>query len=811
MEDSFIRKFGVLILLAIAGAVTFRLLFYDVAPTASIDLKYSRSEIMEMSRSYLQNLGYDLKHYQQDAWFSGIGSTHLYFQTQGGIRHANDIIRADSLPVHHWYVSWYDRSQTKSQADESFSMWVSPGGRTLGFLHTIKDSASLPSLSKEEAEQRAAGFLRGQGVDLSRFVLSTSSETQQPNRLDHRFVWSNNDSLLEQTIWVQVQGTEIAGYRKELNESGSFLKMLAETSTLATFYGTAAYAVFFLLFFFIVTLFLKKYHEGEVGTKMAIMVFIGLFVVSVLGSINVYPLTGASVSMGDMNKYNTRIIMFGLTVFIYHVFISVMAFAAWSVGESSSRTTWPRKMAGIDSMITMKFFTLDVSEGIIRGYSWGLMLLGAYAAILYYLLPELKTGLFFLSASGVPESFIPGARPVLVGISGALFLEIVFRLFFLSFIKEKTGKTWLSVLVSTALWTATAFAMWDIPFGTPRLLGATGVLLMFGLIFSVLFLKYDLLTTFFAGFIMLSLNEAIPLFSSTGTSYVYAQWVTLGLLAVPPLLAVGGLIRKHRFEFTPETMPAHIQRISDRERMAKELEIARRVQMSLLPKVNPVTPGYDISGICIPALEVGGDYYDFVNLGGKRIGIAIGDVSGKGVPAAIYMTLTKGILQSHAEDNISPKTVLSKVNNLMYRTIDRNSFVSMFYAVLDPVERRIRFARAGQCPVIVAHRTGTHGSFLTPKGMALGLEPGRVFDSVLEEQELQLNSGEVLLFYTDGFTEAMTETGDEFGEERLVASLDKHRSKSASDIIKGIVEDVQSFTKGKPQHDDMTMVVVKVG
>lgn len=810
MEDSFTRKFGVLVLFALAGAITFRLLFYDVAPTASIDLKYGRNEIMEISRGYLQKLGYDLKNYQQDAWFSAIGSTHLYFQTQGGIRLANDMIRADSLPIHHWYISWYDRTQSKSQASESFSMWVSPAGRPIGFQHTIKDSASLPSLSKEEAERRAEDFLRGQGIDLSRFVLKTSSETKQPNRLDHKFVWSDNDTLLERTIWVQVQGTEIGGYRKELNESGSFQKMMSETSTAATFYGTAAYAVFFLLFFFIVTLFLKKYHEGEVGTRMAVMVFIGLFVVSVLGTINVYSIVGSSVQMGDMNNYNTRIIMFALTVFIYHVFLSVMVFAAWSVGESSSRTTWPRKMAGIDSMITMKFFTLDVSEGIIRGYAWGLILLGSYTAILYFLLPGLKTGLFFLSASGTPSAFVPELRPIFAGIGGALFSEIVFRLFFLSFLKEKTKKTWLSVLVSTALWTATAFAMWDIPFGTPRLMGAFGVLAIFGLIFSYLFLKYDLLTTVFASFIMIALNEAIPLFSSTGPSFVLSQWTTLGLLAVPPLLAIGGLARKQRFEFTLQTMPTHIQRISDRERMAKELEIARRVQMSLLPKMNPISPGYDISGICIPALEVGGDYYDFVNLGGKRIGIAIGDVSGKGVPAAIYMTLTKGILQSHAEDNVSPKTVLSKVNNLMYRTIDRNSFVSMFYAVLDPLERRIKFARAGQCPVIVAQRAGVHGSFLTPKGMALGLEPGKVFDAVLEEQELQLNSGEVLVFYTDGFTEAMTETGDEFGEGRLVESLDKHRSKSASDIIKGIVEDVQDFTKDKPQHDDMTMVVVKV-
>jgi phosphoserine phosphatase RsbU/P len=148
---------------------------------------------------------------------------------------------------------------------------------------------------------------------------------------------------------------------------------------------------------------------------------------------------------------------------------------------------------------------------------------------------------------------------------------------------------------------------------------------------------------------------------------------------------------------------------------------------------------------------------------------------------------------------------------LMYRTIDRNSFVSMFYAILDMEQKKIRFARAGQCPVFFAQRNNERGIFLTPKGMALGLEVGKVFDSVLEEQEMDVNPGEVLVFYTDGFTEAMTERGDEFGETRLMESIERHRNKSANEIINGVCHDVDVFTKGHQQHDDMTMVVVKVG
>ncbi|MFN0158540.1 MAG: PP2C family protein-serine/threonine phosphatase [Bacteroidota bacterium] len=811
MENSIIKKFGLLIIFGLVGAIAIFSLYEQVAPTASVDLKYTRGEIMDQASEYLSNLGHDVSSYQLDAWFNLNGQVHLYLQTINGIAYANNVIRADTITTHHWYLNWYDRNVPPSQSTESFQAWVSPGGRVLGFQHIIKDSAARLSIPREEARALAEKFLTRQGINLASHNLKSSSETQQSNRLDHRFVWSTRDTVLEGTIWVQVLGNEVGGYRMSHATSGAFQREFSDIGTTATFLSTSSFAVFFLLFFFIVILFLKKYHEGEVGTRTAVLVFIGLFAASLLSTINIYPVIGAGVGMGDLNRFNTRIIMFGFTVFIYHVFASVMVFAAWSVGESSSRSVWPAKLTGADSIIFGKLSTLDVAEGVLRGFLWGLIILGGYAAALAWYLPTFKSGIFVQGTSGTPEALVPFVRPALAGITGAIITEIVFRIFFISYLKEKFKRPWVGVIISTILFCFTTFVVWELPFGFLRFTESYIILALFGFLFSYLFMKYDLLTTLTANFVIIGFNEAIPLFTSTGEGFVATRWLALLLLVAPMFIAAAGFVKRKRFEFTPATMPTHIQRISERERMAKELEIARRVQMSLLPKTNPTADGYDISGICIPALEVGGDYYDFVNLGGRQIGIAIGDVSGKGVPAAIYMTLTKGILQSHAEDNVSPKVVLSKVNSLMYRTIDRNSFVSMFYAILDPAKKIIRFARAGQCPVIITQGGGKQDMLLTPKGMALGLEMGKVFDAVLEEQEVQLHSGEVLVFYTDGFTEAMTETGDEFGEQRLTESLARNRHKSASEIIKGICDDVEKFTDGHPQHDDMTMVVVKVG
>jgi sigma-B regulation protein RsbU (phosphoserine phosphatase) len=353
-------------------------------------------------------------------------------------------------------------------------------------------------------------------------------------------------------------------------------------------------------------------------------------------------------------------------------------------------------------------------------------------------------------------------------------------------------------------------SLWGVPLGMTGPAGTLTVAALFGIAFNLLFIKYDLVTAVVANFVIVAVNGAIPLLTGSSPHAVELRWVFLGVMVVPLLIGIAGVVRNRRFEFTIETMPRHIQRITERERMAKELEIARNVQMSLLPKTDPRVPGCDIAGTCIPALEVGGDYYDYVIHDDGRLGITIGDVSGKGVPAAIYMTLTKGILQSHAEDNVSPRNVLVKVNSLMYRSIERNSFVSMFYAILDMKRRTMRFARAGQCPMILMHRAGGESAMISPRGMALGLEMGKMFESVLAEEEIPLESGQTMVFYTDGFTEAMNAGGEEFGEERLMAAVERHSGKTAVRIIQDVCAEVTAFTGDTPQHDDMTMVVVKV-
>ncbi|OQX95396.1 hypothetical protein B6I21_05675, partial [candidate division KSB1 bacterium 4572_119] len=240
------------------------------------------------------------------------------------------------------------------------------------------------------------------------------------------------------------------------------------------------------------------------------------------------------------------------------------------------------------------------------------------------------------------------------------------------------------------------------------------------------------------------------------------------------------------------------------------LEIARRVQSSFLPRKKPTLSGIDIASACIPATEVGGDYFDFIALDENRLGVVIGDVSGKGISAAFHMTLTKGFLKSQAKTVESPREVLIHLNELFYENVERTTFISMIYGIFDIRNKKFTFARAGHNPLLLKKDGIKDVEILCPKGLALGLEKGELFQRVIEEYSIGINSKDVFMFYTDGFSEAMNNKKEEFGEDRLKSILNKVHSISAENIMAETKSQVLAFVNNADQHDDMTMIIVKI-
>ncbi len=249
-----------------------------------------------------------------------------------------------------------------------------------------------------------------------------------------------------------------------------------------------------------------------------------------------------------------------------------------------------------------------------------------------------------------------------------------------------------------------------------------------------------------------------------------------------------------------------ITALMEGQRLEQELLVARQMQQKLLPATLPSSPVFDMAARSIPAHEVGGDYYDVVRIDDDRIGITVGDVSGKSVSAALYMAETKGIFQSLTKFLSDPRHVLQRMNEALYGTIERNSFVSLLYAVLDTRRGVVEFARAGHCPLLWIH--GREWQFLRPDGIGLGLDGGAIFEETLAVETVKLQPGDIIIMYTDGVSEARNSDGEEFGYTRLAeAALDLQRD-SAEFLLDGILERIHDFTRSDVIEDDLTLLIL---
>ena len=246
----------------------------------------------------------------------------------------------------------------------------------------------------------------------------------------------------------------------------------------------------------------------------------------------------------------------------------------------------------------------------------------------------------------------------------------------------------------------------------------------------------------------------------------------------------------------------------EKQKIERDLDLARKIQQGLLPQCIPNMNGLDICGEMIPAMQVGGDYYDLIPVSDSRLFVIVGDVSGKGLSASLYMTKLQTMIKLSCTDNRSPKEVLVEVNRRMYEELDRSWFVTITLALFDMRNNSLKFCRAGHMPVVVA-TNGTVQSYRTD-GMGVGMEKGIIFEKSLVEEVVKLQPGQIYAFFTDGVTEAMNEQSELFGDDNLNSILKNKGSARSADIVNEIWSSVKTFRGTAEVNDDMTMVVVKV-
>jgi sigma-B regulation protein RsbU (phosphoserine phosphatase) len=331
-----------------------------------------------------------------------------------------------------------------------------------------------------------------------------------------------------------------------------------------------------------------------------------------------------------------------------------------------------------------------------------------------------------------------------------------------------------------------------------------------GAILGAVYVRWDFLSAAIAQFLFIFGLTALAGWSAPGSGEVW-MFVSFAVLSLALLVlgfsaALNGKDPSELGRYEPD----YIEDLAMEQRMRQELTIAKQVQESFLPIRLPSFGRADIYARCRSAYETGGDYYDFFPLADRRLGVIIGDVSGKGIQAAFFMTFIKGVLHALAGSHDSTKDVLWNANALFQRNAPKGTFITLIYGILDLDVMEFRFTRAGHNPLILIRPSNGSIEEIRSEGLGVGMSNQSDFAKHTHEQHLAVSSGDLLVLYTDGIVEAMNEKGEPYGEEALKSMLIRNAGESSKEITARVFEDVQRFTSDAKQHDDMTMVVIRV-
>lgn len=239
--------------------------------------------------------------------------------------------------------------------------------------------------------------------------------------------------------------------------------------------------------------------------------------------------------------------------------------------------------------------------------------------------------------------------------------------------------------------------------------------------------------------------------------------------------------------------------------LQQDLEIARRIQSRLLPPRPEIAP-YDIDCFYQPAGQVGGDFYDFLPMPDGRLGMLVADASGKGLAGALLMVEARAMIRAMASMSGSPREILTAVNRVLLRDLEKGRFVTAFLAMLDPKAHTLTVANAGHTPMLLCREVGQAIVSVQPKGLVLGVVPDARFTSGIEEETLNLFPGDRFLLYSDGVTELMNPVAEEYGAERLEAFLKKNAHLWSEDVIQALTQALEHHQAGQAQSDDITIV-----
>ena len=857
---------GLLALAAIVGAVVYFWLMPTQHPDAAADLRLSEEQVIEKAEQFLAATGHPPDSLFARASFRRYDRLLDSLQQDLGRPGTVQMLQSDEaalLPAYYWYVQWFLEAQRRTRRTPmGYEVYLTQAGDVWGFktrtgeepirpdrkalvqvlapedvetanvsLRALSDSTLEDALSFtqtdtltrdpdgrrrsllglfQEDERPAIVLDSLDAIGLARYHLGDTplGQSDLGFRVDSVRAATEDDPSMEVHLSAETPlHQQSIGASVTVLPTGT-LKHLDVTfnpnptddsDTWEVVVPITLGSTYLLLILTFAVLFFRRLIGRTIDVKAAL--FDGLIVAVVMAVFIVVSGTFASFDPDD--SIWEKILPFLVLLPVLGGLTALGVFLISGATDSIARPAWPEKLETMSLVRQVALVNQRVGAAMLRGTLLAYAVLGLMTVTLV-LLPRARIKPdaydFLLDESLSPLAF----NLTIAGWAGYLALALAL-LGVGSVLYRRFKRGWVVVPgIALVITLFQAFPQFLEPGWFSWILAS-----VFALAVALCFWRYDFLTTFILFFFTWVLWKAGGGWLVEGSPVVIDFVVSHGVAGGALLLGVTGLASNRTGEEQGPYVPPYVQEMTQQERLKSELDVARRVQESFLPRQMPNVAGLDIAAMCLAAYEVGGDYYDFIDIEPGKLAVVVGDVSGKGTQAAFYMTLTKGILQTLSREGFSPAEVMCRLNALFCANVPRGTFISMIYGVFDIEARTFTFARAGHNPVILKRSPSQDPDLVQPTGLAIGLTPGSAFEENIEERTLDLRIGDVLVFYTDGFSEAMNHGKDLYGDDRLankISDLGKH---SANEILHGVAEDVHHFVEGAGRHDDMTMVVVK--
>lgn len=788
------RKNLTKILGAVIGVIFIALYFLLIMKSPLVDFlrpTTSKQEILVSAGSFLKEMPGDLTRFEQDV---SIGINRNLLQYAQYYRGKNN--KFPGLSVGTWTVTWRDKNYLESDPSTSFFVKYDFNGNLIGFRRGGKEpeTGKVQNLSEDDAHLEAIYFLQSSNIDTKSLIIANKEITQSGEIVKYRFVLKNKlreyPGLMEKYT-VEILGSKVHYFELDQTYDPRITGDLSKDYS----QGVAEIIMIFIwvtICFILIAQFIRRLKRDELEFKRAlgigIVVALTVFFLLLLNAQHDYKdilIAGAALGFAG----------------------AVSMLIVFPTAESQCRQAWPEKLAISDLLFRGKVWVRETGVSVLQAFSLtGITLLFFGACIL--LTTNLKWGQVAFNSHMI-DAFQNLSQVLYIFLKNlilSLFAGFIVLWFWPGYVKTRfPHKTLFFPLITLTIIFAGTITIFFRPAYLSFLL-----VIPIALAWTIFVLKFDLLSILLSllgvnFFLDLTLVLLMPdsLFRLPGMVVIISTAFML-------VLGIYLIFRPKSAKDFDDYVPEYVSRIAEKERLLKELEIARSVQMRFLPQKVPEFPDLEIVSLCQPAMEVGGDYYDFIRLDGRYMSILIGDVSGKGVSAAFYMTMIKGIIKTLARKIKEPAVLLAEANEIFYENAGRDTFITIIYGIFDLQEKNLTLASAGHNPLIVWKHKKRKTEIYNPGGIALGFRKGEAYKKTIKEETIPIEENDIFVFYTDGVTEAMNINQEIFGEQRLKEIIEKYSHLPPQKIEERVIEAVSEFSGDAPQHDDFTMVIVKI-